>query len=67
MSIDPTYIYILIYIEHYPGFSSVELTRSYAFHIYKYIYIYISSRIFENLPQNAPEYSHRKLAIDVTS
>ena len=26
------------------------------------IYIYISSRIFENLPENAPEYSHRKLA-----
>ena len=25
--------------------------------------IYISSRIFENIPQNAPEYSHRKLAI----
>ena len=24
---------------------------------------YISSRIFENVPQNAPEYSHRKLAI----
>ena len=28
-----------------------------------YIYIYISSRIFENIPQNGPEYSHRKLAI----
>ena len=25
--------------------------------------IYISSRIFENIPQNGPEYSHRKLAI----
>ena len=25
--------------------------------------IYISSRIFENVPENAPEYSHRKLAI----
>ena len=28
-----------------------------------YIYIYICSRIFENIPQNGPEYSHRKLAI----
>ena len=26
-------------------------------------YIYISSRIFENIPQNEPEYSHRDLAI----
>ena len=25
--------------------------------------IYISSRIFENIPQSGPEYSHRKLAI----
>ena len=25
--------------------------------------LYISSRIFENIPQNGPEYSHRKLAI----
>ena len=25
--------------------------------------IYIYSRIFENIPQNGPEYSHRKLAI----
>ena len=24
---------------------------------------YVSSQIFENIPQNGPEYSHRKLAI----
>ena len=30
---------------------------------YKVKGIYISSRIFENIPQNGPEYSHRKLAI----
>ena len=30
----------------------------------KYLKIlYIYSRIFENVPQDAPEYSHRKLAI----
>ena len=28
-----------------------------------YSYLTISSRIFENLPQNGPEYSHRNLAI----
>ena len=27
------------------------------------LYIYISSGISENIPQNGPEYSHRKLAI----
>ena len=30
------------------------------YYIYIYIYI-IYSRIFENVPQDAPEYSHRKL------
>ena len=28
-----------------------------------YSYLTISSRIFENIPQNGPEYSHRNLAI----
>ena len=28
-----------------------------------YIYKYIYSRIFENITQNGPEYSHRNLAI----
>ena len=46
------YIYIYIYVDYYLPVTSITLYP-----------IYIYSQMFENIPQNGPEYSHRKLAI----
>ena len=43
------------FVLHFPSIANVDGQI--------YLYIYISRRIFENIPQNGPEYSHRNLAI----
>ena len=38
----------------------IEVFNIFSFYLFTYCY---SSRNFENIPQNGPEYSHRNLAI----